>query len=137
MKDFWNIIYFIFTGISNRLCYFLGGYDRSLYALVTFITVDYITKVMCTLNDKALFRKVGFKSICCKVNIFLLVGIAHVLDVSFISSSNFLRTTVILFYVSNTGSSILKNVAHTGLPLPPKINIILKQLLDQSENINE
>lgn len=137
MKDFLNIIFFIFTVINNWLSCFFGGYDRPLYALVTFITVDYITEVMCALNDKTLFKEIGFKSICRKVSIFLLVGIAHVLDVSFINSSNFLRTTVILFYVSNTGSSILKNVAHIGLPMPPKIKIILKQLLEQSENVNE
>ena len=77
MKEFWNLIQFIFTAIGGWLGYFLGGCDGLLFALVVFVSVDYITGVMCAIEDKKLDSGVGFKGICKKVIIFLLVGIGH------------------------------------------------------------
>lgn len=137
MNEFWNTIQLIFIDIGGWLGYFLGGCDRLLYALITFVVIDYITGVMCAINDKTLSSEVGFKGICRKVLIFLLVGIAHVLDVNVIDSGGVLRTAVIFFYISNEGSSLLENAAHLGLPVPEKIKTVLEQLLDRSESKEE
>ncbi len=66
--------------------------------------------------------------------IFLLVGIANILDVQVIGSGNILRTAVIFFYISNEGVSLLENAAHLGLPIPEKLKDILEQLHNRSEN---
>ena len=81
MKEFWNIIQLIFSGIGGWLGYFLGGCDGLLYALLAFVVIDYITGIMCAIADHSLSSEVGFKGICRKILIFLLVGIAHILDV--------------------------------------------------------
>lgn len=78
MKEFWNTIQLIFTAIGGWLGYFLGGCDGLLIALVAFVAIDYITGVMCAVADKKLSSEVGFKGICRKVLIFLLVGIANI-----------------------------------------------------------
>ena len=96
--------------------------------------IDYITGVMCAVADKNLSSEVGFKGICRKVLIFLLVGIANVLDVQVIGTGSVLRTAVIFFYISNEGVSLLENAAHLGLPVPEKIKIILEQLHDRAES---
>ena len=77
---------------------------------------------------------VGFKGICRKVLIFLLAGIANVLDVQVIGTGSVLRTAVIFFYISNESVSLLENAAHLGLPVPEKIKIVLEQLHDRSES---
>ena len=100
MKEFWNIIQFIFTAIGGWLGYFLGGCDGLLVALVVFVTVDYITGVMCAIEDKTLSSEVGFKGICRKVIIFMLVGIGHILDTQVIGTGSVLRTAIIFFYLS-------------------------------------
>lgn len=133
MKEFWNTIQLIFTGIGGWLGYFLGGWDGLLYALIAFVVIDYLTGVMCAINDKTLSSEVGFKGICRKVLIFLLVGIAHILDVIVIGSGGVLRTAVIFFYISNEGVSLLENAAHLGLPVPEKIKVVLEQLHNRSE----
>lgn len=133
MKEFWNIIQIIFTGVGGWLGYFLGGCDGLLYALVVFVIVDYITGVMCAINNKTLSSAVGFKGICRKVLIFLLVGIANVLDVEVIGTGSVLRTAVIFFYISNEGISLLENAGHLGLPIPEKIKVVLEQLHDRAE----
>ena len=88
---------------------------------------------MCAIAEKKLSSKVGFKGICRKVLIFLLVGIANILDVQVIGTGSILRTAVIFFYISNEGVSLLENAAHLGLPVPAKMKAVLEQLHDKSE----
>lgn len=132
MKEFWNTIQLIFAGVGGWLGYFLGGCDGLLYALIAFVVIDYITGVMCAISNHALSSEVGFKGICRKVLIFLLVGIANILDIQVIGSGSALRTAVIFFYISNEGVSLLENAAHLGLPIPEKIKVVLEQLHDRS-----
>ena len=134
MKEFWNTIQLIFAGIGGWLGYFLGGCDGLLYALIAFVVIDYITGVMCAITNHTLSSEVGFKGICRKVLIFLLVGIANILDIHVIGSGSVLRTAVIFFYISNEGVSLLENAAHLGLPVPEKIKIVLEQLHDRAES---
>ena len=122
------------AAVGGWLGYFLGGCDGLLYALLAFVVIDYITGVMCAVADKNLSSEVGFKGICRKVLIFLLVGIANVLDVQVIGTGSVLRTAVIFFYISNEGVSLLENAAHLGLPVPEKIKIVLEQLHDRAES---
>ena len=136
MKEFWNTIQVIFTGVGGWLGWFLGGCDGLLYALVLFVVVDYITGVMCAAADHRLSSEVGFKGICRKVLIFLLVGIGHVLDTQIIGPGSVLRTAVIFFYLSNEGVSLLENAGHLGLPIPEKLKVVLEQLHDRAEKDN-
>ena len=131
MKEFWNTIQLVFTGIGGWLGYFLGGWDGLLYALIAFVAIDYVTGVMCAISNHTLSSEVGFKGICRKVLIFLLVGIGSILDAHVIGSGSVLRTAVIFFYISNEGVSILENAARLGLPVPEKIRVVLEQLHDK------
>ncbi len=133
MKEFWNTIQIVFTGIGGWLGYFLGGCDGLIIALILFVVMDYITGVMCAISDKKLSSEVGFRGICRKVIIFILVGIANILDVQVIGTGSVLRTAVIFFYLSNEGISLLENAAHLGLPIPEKLKVVLEQLHDKSE----
>ena len=133
MKEFWNLCQFLFTAAGGWLGYFLGGCDGLLLALVLFAVADYITGVMCAVADKKLSSEVGFKGICRKVIIFMLVGVAHVIDVNVIATGSVLRTAVIFFYLSNEGVSLVENAAHLGLPIPEKLKAVLEQLHDRAE----
>ena len=133
MKEFWNTIQLIFAAVGGWLGYFLGGCDGLLYALIAFVAIDYITGVMCAISDKTLSSEVGFKGICRKVLIFLLVGIGHIVDAQVIGSGGVLRTAVIFFYLSNEGVSLLENAAHLGLPVPDAIKTVLEQLHDRAD----
>ena len=137
MKEFWNTIQLIFTAVGGWLGYFLGGCDGLLYALIAFMVIDYITGVMCAIINRELSSAVGFKGIFRKVLIFLLVGIANIIDVQVIGTGAVLRTAVIFFYISNEGVSLLENAGHLGLPIPEKIKTVLEQLHDRAENGKE
>lgn len=137
MKEFWTSIQVVFTAIGGWLGWFLGGCDGLMYALIAFVVVDYITGIMCAIVDKKLSSAVGFKGICKKVLIFLLVGVANILDVNIIGSGSVLRTAAIFFYLSNEGVSLLENASHLGLPVPNAIKEVLQQLHDRAEKGNE
>ncbi len=137
MKEFWNTIQLIFSAVGGWLGYFLGGCDGLLYALIAFVVIDYLTGVMCAIINRELSSAVGFKGIFRKVLIFLLVGIANIIDVQVIGTGAVLRTAVIFFYISNEGVSLLENAGHLGLPIPEKIKTVLEQLHDRAENGKE
>lgn len=133
MKTVWNTVQFSFAAVGGFLGWFLGGCDGLLYALLAFAVVDYVTGVMCAIVDKKLSSSVGFKGIFRKVLIFVMVGIAHILDTQIIGNGSVLRTAVIFFYISNEGVSLLENASHLGLPVPEPVKTVLKQLHDRSE----
>lgn len=133
MREFWNLCQFIITAIGGWLGWFLGGCDGLLIALILFVVIDYITGVMCAVTDHRLSSEIGFRGICKKVVIFLLVGIAQIIDIEVIKTGSILRTAVIFFYLSNEGVSILENAAHLGLPIPEKLKDVLEQLHNRAE----
>lgn len=118
MKEFWNMVQMVIAGIGGWLGWFLGGFDGLVYALLAFVVIDYVTGVMCAVADRNLSSEVGFRGIAKKVLVFLLVGVANILDVHVIGNGSVLRTAVIFFYISNEGVSLLENASRLGLPIP-------------------
>ena len=92
MKEIWNWIQVGIVVVGGWLGRYLGGGDGLLYALIAFVVVDYITGVMCAIADKKLSSQVGFKGICRKVLIFVLVGVANILDVQVLAAGSVLRS---------------------------------------------
>lgn len=97
MKEIWNWIQVTFAVVGGWLGYFLGGWDGFLYALLTFVVIDYITGLMCAVLDKKLSSEVGFRGIFKKVLIFSLVAIGHIIDKNVIGDGSVIRTAVIFF----------------------------------------
>ena len=125
------------TAIGGWLGYFVGGMDGMLIALVVLMSLDYISGVMCAIVDRKLSSAVGFKGICKKVFILMLVGVAHIIDLHVVGTGSALRGAVICFYMSNEGLSLLENAAHIGLPIPDKLRDILSQLHDKDRTTDQ
>jgi len=125
MNKIFDAISAIFGGIIGFL---LGGLDGMLYALMAFMILDYLTGCLVAISEKKLSSSVGFKGISKKILIIALVGVANIVDVQIIGQGTALRTATIFFYVANEGISILENAGKLGLPLPKKLQEMLKQL---------
>ena len=142
MRDFsidliWMKVQIAITALGGWLGYFLGGMDGLMIALIVMMTLDYISGVMCSIIDKKLSSAVGFKGICKKVFILMLVGVAHIIDLHVVGTGSALRGAVICFYMSNEGLSLLENAAHIGLPIPDKLRDILTQLHDKERDTTD
>ena len=124
----WAKIQMAVAAIGGWLGYFLGGVDGLMIALIIFMVLDYITGLMCAVIDKKLSSAVGFKGICKKVLILMLVGVAHIVDLHVVGTGDALRSAVVCFYLSNESVSMLENAAHLGLPIPEKLKSVLAQL---------
>lgn len=142
MRDFsidliWTKVQIAITALGGWLGYFLGGMDGLMIALIVMMTLDYISGVMCAIIDRKLSSAVGFKGICKKVFILMLVGVAHIIDLHVVGTGSALRGAVICFYMSNEGLSLLENAAHIGLPIPDKLRDILSQLHDKERDTTD
>ena len=119
---------FLFSGLYSVLWKYAG--ERDLMRLAGTVAVPTVV-VYCV--NRLCIHGVLFNSANCMaaVLIFLLVGIANILDVKVIGSGSVLRTAVIFFYISNEGVSLVENAAHLGLPVPDKLKDVLEQLHDR------
>lgn len=79
-------------------------------------------------------QKCGLSAIAKKVCIFVLVGIANIIDTQILQNGAAIRTAVVFFYLANEGLSCLENAAVIGLPVPEKLKEMLAQLKEEREN---
>ena len=129
----WAKIQAAVTALGGWLGYFLGGADGLLIALMVMMVLDYLTGVLCAIDDHTLSSAVGFRGVSKKLCLLMLVGVAHILDVYVVGNGSALRAAVICFYMSNEGLSLLENAARLGLPIPDKLREILVQLHHRGE----
>lgn len=128
-----KIIQSIAAALSAVCGFMWGAMDGLLYALITFMVLDYVTGVLVAIAQKELSSKVGFKGIAKKVIILALVAVGHILDVHVLKGVAVCRSAVIGFYLANEGISILENAGELGIPLPKKLIAVLKQLKDKED----
>ena len=134
MNNVLKVLQSVFTAVGGALGYFIGGCDGLVIALLSFVVIDYVTGVFLAFEKKEISSEVGFHGICKKILIFILVGVANILDVYVIQTGAILRTATIFFYLANEGISILENASALGLPVPKKIQDALAQLKKKSED---
>ena len=136
MRNMLHTIQIVFTAIGGYVGWFMGGFDGFMYALLTFVIIDYITGLMVAVLEKKLSSEVGFRGIFKKILIFIMVGIGNIIDTYLIKNGSAIRTATIFFYLSNEGISILENTGKIGLPIPEKLKKALEQL-NKEDKSNE
>jgi len=113
--------------------YFWGALDGFFYALITFVIVDYVTGVMSAAVHKKLSSNIGFKGIIKKICVFIMIGMAHIIDTYMLNGSDVLRTMIIFFFMANEGLSIVENVIFMGVKVPDQLVAVLQQLKKKGE----
>lgn len=127
MKELLTTNKVLFSAIGGLIGSIFGEVDGFLFALMVFISIDYITGLMAAAVEKRLASNIGFKGIFKKIAILFLVSVGHLIDTEIIKQGGAIRTMVIFFYLSNEGLSILENAVRIGLPIPEKLQALLKQ----------
>ncbi|HHT7647165.1 TPA: phage holin family protein [Streptococcus suis] len=128
MKELLTLNKILFSMIGGLIGSLFGELDGILYALLVFIIIDYLTGIFAAVVEKQLSSSVGFRGIFKKIAILFLVSLGHLIDTAIIKQGGTIRTMVIFFYLSNEGLSILENTVRIGLPIPEKLQAILKQI---------
>lgn len=115
----------IFWAISSFIVSELGGWDTSLKFLMTAIGIDYGLGIMIALiwhkskksSDGTFESHASLKGLFRKLSVLILVYIAVQLDI-LLQTNGYIRTMVILFFITNEGFSIIENLALMGVPMP-------------------
>jgi len=105
------------AGGGSCITYLFGGWSQLLQVLLFFVIVDYISGVIASGIEGKLSSAVGRKGIAKKVFIFVIVAIAHMVDVC-LGDGNLFRDAAIFFYLANEMLSIIENAGRVGLPVP-------------------
>ena len=127
-------------GITTTL---LGGWDRAIQVLALFMVIDYLTGCAVAFKTKTISSATGFMGIIKKATMFLVIIIAAQLD-NVMNAGGFIRTSTILFFMSNEGISILENASEIGIRFPKLLNNTLVKLrdkhsteMDENETVHE
>ncbi|MCL1823184.1 MAG: phage holin family protein [Oscillospiraceae bacterium] len=129
-----DIIIFTLGGIAGFLW---GEMDSLFHALIAVVILDYISGVISAFYRKKLSSDIGFRGICKKILLFLIVSVAHIVDTVVLDGSSILRTATIFLFIANEGISLLENASELGVPVPNKLLNALQQLKLKSENTND
>ena len=125
------------AGVASE--YFFGAWNAAFEALVWAMAIDYLTGVLAAYINPQLMldSRTGFRGICKKILILLLVSLAHFVDSA--TGQQIVCTAVVWFFLGNEGLSILENATKAGVPVPGKLRQTLKQLsvekTERKENV--
>ncbi|SHJ88001.1 phage holin family protein [Hespellia stercorisuis] len=121
----------------------LGGWDTGLQTLLIFMAVDYLTGLIVAgvfhksnkTENGALESKAGFKGICRKGVILLIVLVAYRFDLMI--HTNYIRDAVMIAFISNEAISITENAGLMGVPMPKKLKLAIEILTKKSEEMED
>ena len=115
----------IVAGAGAVTGHLFGGWDVFVQVLLIFVIVDYVTGIIAGGANGKLNSKVGFRGILKKVMIFIIVAVAHWVDIVVGSTTGeeiaIFRDATIFFYVANELLSIIENAGEMGVPIPEKL----------------
>lgn len=138
-----NGILAVFAAVGSWIANALGGWDAAMVLLVAFMATDYVTGVLVAAvwhrspksQSGALDSKAGFKGLCKKGVILLLVWVGCLLDSAL--GTTYVRMAVILFFIGNEGLSLLENLGLMGVPYPEFLKRTLEALKDHGDHGKE
>lgn len=131
MKEFYCTLVGILGGF---IAYLFGGWNAALSALVIFMTIDFISglvvagvfKKSSKTKNGALESKAGFKGICKKFMMLLLVAIGYRLDL--LIDTTYIKDSVCIAFIANELISIIENAGIMGIPIPKVITNVIDVL---------
>lgn len=126
-----NFLRGISTVLGAMVGLVFGNWDALLGVLMSFVIADYLTGLLAGGSTVGLSSKVGFKGIAKKVVIFVIVGVAHGIDI-LLGDKNMFRDATIFFYLANEVISILENAAKMEVLVPIKLQEAIKHFLKLS-----
>ena len=129
--DYFNVCC---AAIGAVFTWFFGEFNGVMKMLLALCIIDYFTGVIAAYIMHILSSSTGFKGIAKKVTMFILVGIAQIIDREMLGNTALLRNAVIFFYLANEGLSIIENAIFIGIPIPKVLKNNLLQLKDKNDN---
>ena len=135
---------FILSGVAcvgAAITSLLGGWNGAMTTLVILMLIDYVTGIIVAgvfhaspkCSGGALSSAVGFKGICRKFVILLIVVVACRVDL--LLETNIIRDATCIGFCANELVSITENAGLMGIPLPRKLVEAIEVLRGDNDNV--
>lgn len=135
---------FILSGVAcvgAAIASLLGGWTGAMTTLVILMLIDYVTGIIVAgvfhnspkCSGGALSSAVGFKGICRKFVILLIVVVACRVDL--LLDTNIIRDATCIGFCANELVSITENAGLMGIPLPRKLVEAIEVLRGDNDNV--
>ena len=139
-----SIRIFILSGVAcvgAAIASLLGGWTGAMTTLVILMFIDYVTGIIVAgvfhaspkSSGGALSSAVGFKGICRKFVILLIVVVACRVDL--LLDTNIIRDATCIGFCANELVSITENAGLMGIPLPRKLVDAIEILRGEDDNV--
>jgi toxin secretion/phage lysis holin len=134
-----NIVTVIIGLLGSAVTTLFGGWSAGLTTLIIFMAIDYLSGLLVAGVFKtskksetgALNSNVGFKGLCKKGMVLLIVLIAYRLDLMI--GTNYIRDAVVIGFCVNELLSIVENAGLMGIPLPPILIKAIDVLMNKED----
>ena len=135
---------FILSGVAcvgAAIASLFGGWTGAMTTLVILMFIDYVTGIIVAgvfhaspkSSGGALSSAVGFKGICRKFVILLIVVVACRVDL--LLDTNIIRDATCIGFCVNELVSITENAGLMGIPLPRKLVDAIEVLRGDNDNV--
>ena len=135
---------FILSGVAcvgAAIASLFGGWTGAMTTLVILMLIDYVTGIIVAgvfhnspkCSGGALSSAVGFKGLCRKFVILLIVVVACRVDL--LLDTNIIRDATCIGFCANELVSITENAGLMGIPLPRKLVEAIEVLKGESDNV--
>lgn len=135
---------FILSGVAcvgAAIASLFGGWTGAMTTLVILMLIDYITGIIVAgvfhaspkSSGGALSSAVGFKGICRKFVILLIVVVACRVDL--LLDTNIIRDATCIGFCANELVSITENAGLMGIPLPRKLVEAIEVLRGDNDHV--
>ncbi|MCL2575123.1 MAG: phage holin family protein [Defluviitaleaceae bacterium] len=122
-------------GVISLFTYLIGGTDALLLALFAMMGIDFVTGIIKAgvMRDISSYKM--FVGAARKIGMFFIVAVGNLVD-SVLELGGVLRTITISYFIANEALSMLENWSLMGLPVPKRLQDILKALKDRGDRGN-
>ena len=135
---------FILSGVAcvgAAIASLFGGWTGAMTTLVILMFIDYVTGIIVAgvfhaspkSSGGALSSAVGFKGICRRFVILLIVVVACRVDL--LMDTNIIRDATCIGFCANELVSITENAGLMGIPLPRKLVEAIEVLRGDNDNV--
>ena len=135
---------FILSGVAcvgAAVASLFGGWNGAMTTLVILMLIDYVTGIIVAgvfhaspkSSGGALSSAAGFKGICRKFVILLIVVVACRVDL--LLDTNIIRDATCIGFCANELVSITENAGLMGIPLPRKLVEAIEVLRGDNDNV--
>lgn len=116
--------------------WFFGGFDEKFKVLITMVAIEFVTLLLVAIyNRKPIFSFINISLCSKKTAIFIIVGIANLIDMQISGNCDMLRSAALIFYITYQGIIALDTISYI-LPIPKKLKEAIK-FLRGNEPINK